>query len=90
MANESIFKEIEDIRPFLSQTQWDLIQLLEAEGPMKRRDIMEELGLAWTTTYDNLEKLQKRELVEKFKKIHGRGRPYIFWKIKEEKEDDPN
>lgn len=36
-----------------------------------------------TTIYDNLEKLEKRKLVERFSRNNGkRGRPKIFWKIK--------
>lgn len=36
-----------------------------------------------TTIYDNLAKLEKRKLVEKFSRSNGkRGRPLIFWKCK--------
>ena len=37
-----------------------------------------------TTIYDNLVKLQKRKLIEKFSRSNGkRGRPLVFWKITE-------
>lgn len=36
-----------------------------------------------TTLYDNLEKLEKRKLVERFSRSNGkRGRPPVHWKIK--------
>lgn len=42
-----------------------------------------ELHNKRTTIYDNLVKLQKRKLVEKFSRNNGkRGRPFVFWKIK--------
>ena len=35
-----------------------------------------------TTIYDNLLKLQKREIVEKFKRSNGkRGRPIVLWRL---------
>lgn len=37
-----------------------------------------------STIYDNLVKLQKKKLVEKFSRSNGkRGRPKIYWKAKE-------
>lgn len=40
-----------------------------------------------TTIYDNLVKLQKRKFIEQFSENNGkRGRPLVFWKIKESKE----
>lgn len=37
-----------------------------------------------TTIFDNLIKLQKRKLVEKFSRSNGkRGRPMVYWKIKD-------
>ena len=36
-----------------------------------------------TTIYDNLKKMEKRKLVERFSRITGkRGRPLVYWKIK--------
>lgn len=38
-----------------------------------------------TTVYDNLVKLQKRKVVEKFPYNDGqRGRPLIFWQLRDE------
>lgn len=37
-----------------------------------------------TTIYDNLVKLQKKKIVEKFSRSNGkRGRPKIYWKLTE-------
>lgn len=37
-----------------------------------------------TTVYDNLVKLQKKTLIEKFSRSNGkRGRPKIYWRLKE-------
>jgi len=36
-----------------------------------------------TTIYDNLEKMEKRKLVERFSRSNGKsGRPLVYWKIK--------
>ena len=45
-----------------------------------------------TTIFDNLVKLQKRKLVEKFSMNNGkRGRPLVYWKIiAENQKEIPN
>ncbi|MFX0077264.1 MAG: hypothetical protein ACFE96_17610, partial [Candidatus Hermodarchaeota archaeon] len=61
-----------------------LIKKLEAIGPSTRRDLVKILNSPRTTVYDNLLKLQKRKLIEKFTRNNGmRGRPLVFWKLKE-------
>ncbi|TFF89053.1 MAG: hypothetical protein EU548_08130 [Promethearchaeota archaeon] len=83
MANESIFKKTDEIEQFLSPIQNTLIKTLEMEGPLSRRDLVKKLETPRTTIYDNLLKLQKRKVVEKFSRNNGkRGRPRVFWKIK--------
>ena len=48
-----------------------------------RYEVVREQFDRRTTIYDNLVKLQKRKLVERFSKSNGkRGRPPIYWKIK--------
>ena len=61
--------------------------LLEAKNNDKigltRNMLTEILGLARTTIYDNLIKLQKLKITEKFIKNSGkRGRPLVFWRLK--------
>lgn len=52
-------------------------------GPMTRKDLVSQMNTPRTTLYDNLVKLQKRKIVEKFTRNNGkRGRPLVFWKIK--------
>lgn len=47
----------------------------------KRRKTIEQYDKR-TTIYDNLVKLQKRRLIEKHSRNHGkRGRPLVYWKI---------
>ena len=46
-------------------------------------DLVKELKTPRTTIDDNLVKLQKRKLIEKFSRNNGgRGRPLVFWKFK--------
>ncbi|MHA1292648.1 MAG: hypothetical protein ACTSQJ_08290 [Promethearchaeota archaeon] len=82
MAN--IFKEINELKKdFFSPIQNNLIKILENHGPITRRDLVKILNTPRTTIYDNLLKLQKLKLVEKFSRNNGkRGRPQIFWKLK--------
>lgn len=75
-------------------------QICEAFSYKKRKVIRVDKYLLWerrirytqeyeqfnkrTTIYDNLVKLQKKKLIEKFSKNNGRrGRPKIYWKLKE-------
>ena len=67
----------------LSPTQSRLIKYLNKNGPTIRRDLVKILNTPRTTIYDNLFKLQKRKVVEKFTKNNGKwGRPLVFWKVK--------
>lgn len=67
---------------FLSPLQRNLISLLEEEGPLSRKRIVEKLDTPRTTVYDNLLKLQERHIVAKFSRQNGkRGRPRVFWKL---------
>jgi len=62
-----------------------LILLLEEKGPLRRKDLVQELNRPRSTIYDNLNQLHKEDKVESFrKKTNGkRGAPYTFWRIKE-------
>jgi len=78
---ENLIKSGEDI---LTPLQFNLIKKLKSEGPLSRRELVKSLETPRTTIYDNLVKLQQRKMVEKFSRNNGkRGRPKIFWKIKE-------
>lgn len=84
MANESFIKEMVDSKEYLSPIQYNLIKVLAKAGPLTRKDLVNQLRTPRTTIYDNLIKLQKRKVVEKFTRNDGRrGRPLVLWKIKD-------
>ena len=70
-------------KEYLSSIQFNLIKTLKSIGPLTRRELVKELKTPRTTIYDNLLKLKKRKIIEKFSRNDGkRGRPLIFWKLK--------
>ncbi|MFX1408720.1 MAG: MarR family transcriptional regulator [Promethearchaeota archaeon] len=84
MANEIFIKEMLDSKEFFTPIQYNLIKTLARSGPLTRKELVNQLRTPRTTIYDNLLKLQKRKMVEKFSRNDGkRGRPLIFWKIKD-------
>jgi len=83
MANRMSIENVNDLSDYLSPIQFNLLKTLKAIGPLTRRDLVKELKSPRTTIYDNLVKLQKRKVIEKFSRNDGkRGRPLVFWKIK--------
>jgi len=83
MANKIIFENYFDSKDILSPIQNNLIKTLKQDGPLTRRDLVNQLNTPRTTIYDNLIKLQKRKVVEKFTRNNGkRGRPLVFWKLR--------
>ncbi|TFG24930.1 MAG: hypothetical protein EU529_02880 [Promethearchaeota archaeon] len=83
MANDIIRENYFNTEVIISPTQNNLMKILQINGPMIRRDLVNQLKIARTTIYDNLVKLQKRKVIEKFTRNDGkRGRPLVFWKIK--------
>jgi len=83
MANDIIGENFFNSDSIISPTQNNLIKILQMNGPMTRKDLVNQLKVPRTTIYDNLVKLQKRKVIEKFSRNNGkRGRPLIFWKIK--------
>jgi len=84
MVNKISIDNYPESVDFFSPVQFNLIKALKDEGPSTRRDLVKELKIPRTTIYDNLVKLQKRKLIEKYSRSDGkRGRPLIFWKIKD-------
>ena len=84
MVDESIInKEIES-KNYLTPIQNGLIKTLQRIGPSTRAELVNVLETPRTTIYDNLLKLQKIKLIEKFSRNNGkRGRPLVFWKLKD-------
>ncbi|TFG14556.1 MAG: hypothetical protein EU535_03275 [Promethearchaeota archaeon] len=81
MDNDLIIDNYFDSKEFLTPIQNSLISTLKKGGPMTRRELVKQLNTPRTTIYDNLLKLQKNKLVEKYARNNGkRGRPLVFWK----------
>jgi predicted ArsR family transcriptional regulator len=84
MANRIEIKNEINSKEYLTPIQYNLIKKLQNIGPSTRRDLVKVLNSPRTTIYDNLLKLQKRKLIEKFTRNNGmRGRPLVFWRLKE-------
>lgn len=84
MANKIMMENYFEVKDFLSSIQNSLIRILKHTGPLTRNDLVSQLNTPRTTIYDNLLKLQKRKVVEKFTRNDGKkGRPLVFWKIKD-------
>ncbi len=84
MANKIVIKDEINTKEYLTPIQYNLIKKLQNNGPSTRRDLVKVLNSPRTTIYDNLLKLQKIKLIEKFTRNNGmRGRPLVFWKLKE-------
>ena len=71
MANDIIIENFFDSETMLSPTQNSLMKVLQVNGPMTRKDLVNQLNTPRTTIYDNLVKLQKRKVVEKFTRNNG-------------------
>ena len=83
MANKSLIEQFSTSKEYISHIQHNLIKTLGKSGPLTRKELVNELKTARTTIYDNLLKLQKQKMIEKFTRNDGkRGRPLVFWKLK--------
>ncbi|MFX0059885.1 MAG: helix-turn-helix domain-containing protein [Candidatus Heimdallarchaeota archaeon] len=83
MGENLIIEDKFESKEFLTPLQHNLIKTLQSNGPITRRELVKYLNIPRTTIYDNLLKLQKRKIIEKFTRNNGkRGRPLVFWKIK--------
>ena len=69
----------------LSPIQENLINVLKKNGSLNRSQMVQLLDKPRTTIYDNLTSLVSRDIIKKFtKNINSRGRPVVFFKLKEE------
>jgi len=83
MADKVNIREYYNSMDIVTPTQYNLIKSLKIDGPLTRKDFVNQLNIPRTTIYDNLVKLQKRRVVEKVIRNNGkRGRPLVFWKLK--------
>lgn len=82
MVSKIVFDERVDSDYNLTPIQNNLIKTLNEGGPLTRRELVKKLNTPRTTIYDNLLKLQKRKVIEKFTRNNGkRGRPLVVWKL---------
>ena len=83
MVSKMMFDERVNSNYNLTPIQNNLIKTLNKLGPLTRRELVKKLNTPRTTIYDNLLKLQKRKVIEKFTRSNGkRGRPLVVWKLK--------
>ena len=83
MANHISFEEKLTTNELFTPLQNSLVKILEKNGPLTRNQLVKQLSTPRTTIYDNLLKLQKRRILEKYTRSNGkRGRPLVFWKLK--------
>jgi len=84
MVEKSLLENKMMSKEFYTPLQHHLIKFLHNTGPSTRKDLVKLLNTPRTTIYDNLLKLQKRKIIEKFTRNDGkRGRPLVFWKLKD-------
>lgn len=68
----------------LNPLQEDLVTTLKKNGAMTRSQMVETLNRPRTTIYDNLVGLISQDMVKKFsRQVNSRGRPVVFFKLKE-------
>lgn len=66
---------------YINPTQYLLVSVLNEEHKV-RDDIVKDTKLPRTTVFDNLRKLEKNKIVERYSKGNDkRGRPFVFWKV---------
>lgn len=68
--------------PPMTPIQTNIFTELSHGKSLTRHDLVEKLKKTRTTIYDNLLKLQKEKLVQKFSRNNEeRGRPLVLWYI---------
>jgi len=60
-----------------------VVELLEMNGPLTRKDIMSLSGYAWSTIYDILYRLEMKGKCSRYSQRIKRGRPRVLWKMNE-------
>jgi len=59
-----------------------LIRLLRLNGAMTRKELMDTTNIPWTTLFDNLEKLLRKNTIIKYLRYNKkRGRPSVVWGV---------
>ncbi|MFW9991835.1 MAG: hypothetical protein ACFFD4_07225 [Candidatus Odinarchaeota archaeon] len=73
----SLMKVCETSNEFL------VVTYLHENGPATRGDIVRDTPVKWTTAHDSLIRLQIKGIVKREVVTRGRGRPSIFWSLKD-------
>ena len=82
MIVKNLYELMNSNNIFMTPIQFRLLKTLCECGALTRENICEKLDTPWTTTFDNLLKLEKKKYVKRFSKETGRkGRPKVFWEI---------
>ena len=59
-----------------------LLKTLRMNGSMTRKELMDTTNIPWTTLFDNLNKLLKKNIIIKYLKHNRkRGRPMVMWGV---------
>ena len=67
---------------YLTPIQYDLLNELSKGISLTRNDLVTKLEKPRTTIYNNLEKLEIKKIIKRYKKHNGfRGRPLTLWFI---------
>lgn len=82
LTNQLVKSKIENFISILSPLQYEIIKILDYNGPMTRIEIVKQLKCARTTIYDNLIRLERLNILHKFNKSNGMiGRPLVYWQL---------
>ena len=72
------------IKHVLSPTQYNIANYLLKHGAKVRKELENDLNIPHTTAYDNLKKLEDKNIVCRIPIQNGkRGRPFVNWQIKQ-------
>ena len=68
-------------KTFNNLQDW-LYWILNTKGPLTRAQLCAITSRARTTVFDNLDKMLKRNEIEKYSRNKGIGRPITIWRLK--------
>ncbi len=84
MTNQIVMEKLIQLKEIFTPIQYNILKTLQNHGPLTRSELVEKLSTPRTTIYDNLLKLQKKKLIERFSRNNGKiGRPLVYWKAKQ-------
>ncbi|MHA2298348.1 MAG: hypothetical protein ACXAEU_08065 [Candidatus Hodarchaeales archaeon] len=63
--------------------EYSVVSYLFDKGPSTRGDIVKGTPVKWTTAHDSLVRLQVKGIVKRDIVSQGRGRPKVYWSLKD-------